>query len=88
MRQRIRINRESERSDAYHDLSLFGSLLLTATAYALHKHISINKLIDDLSTQALSEFDSEIRFRALASQGNRERGIKLLDKLDASFSGG
>jgi predicted transcriptional regulator len=57
-------------------------------ALAKHKHISINKLIDDLSTQALAEFDSEIRFRALASQGNRERGIELLDKLDASFSGG
>lgn len=57
-------------------------------ALAKHRHISINKLIDELSTQALAEFDSEVRFRALASKGNREIGIELLDKLDAHFSGG
>jgi len=30
---------------------------------AKHKKISVNKLMDKLSTQALAEFDSEIRFR-------------------------
>ena len=56
-------------------------------ALATHRKISLNKLVEELSTQALAEFDSEIRFRALASAGNRKKGLKLLDKLDAHFEG-
>ena len=48
--------------------------------------ISINKLIEELSTIALTEFDAETRFRALAAQGNPERGIAILDELDTYFS--
>ena len=43
---------------------------------------SVNKLMEELSTQALSEFDSEVRFRALAATGDRKKGLELLDKLD------
>lgn len=53
-------------------------------ALAQRKKMSINKLIEEISTQTLAEFDSETRFRALASSGNPERGIELLDKLDNS----
>jgi len=53
---------------------------------AQHRHVSVNKLIEELSTQALAEFDSEVRFRALAASGNIKKGLKLLDKLDAHFS--
>jgi hypothetical protein len=56
-------------------------------ALAQHKKISINKLIEELSTQALAEFDSEVRFRALAATGRIEKGIAVLDKLDAHFGG-
>jgi len=56
-------------------------------ALAIHKKISINKLTEELSTQALAEFDSEIRFRSLAARGNIDKGLALLDKLDASFKG-
>ena len=56
-------------------------------ALASRKKISINKLMEELSTQALAEFDSEVRFRALASSGNVKKGLKLLDKLDAHFEG-
>ncbi len=56
-------------------------------ALASHKKISINKLMEELSTQALAEFDSEVRFRALASSGNTKKGLKILDKLDAHFRG-
>ncbi|ARU56521.1 VapB antitoxin [Oleiphilus messinensis] len=56
-------------------------------ALAMHKKISINKLMEELSTQALAEFDSEIRFRTLAASGSIERGLELLDKLDSSFKG-
>ena len=57
-------------------------------ALAQHRHVSINKLIEELSTQALAEFDSEIRFRALAASGDVEKGLKLLDKIDKHFSNG
>ena len=55
-------------------------------ALASHKNISINKLMEELSTQALAEFDSEILFKALAATGNKAKGLKLLDKLDRHFS--
>ena len=55
-------------------------------ALAQYRHVSINKLIDELSTQALAEFDSEVRFRALAATGNIYKGLELLDKLDAHFA--
>ncbi len=54
-------------------------------ALASHKKISINKLIEELSTKALAEFDSEVRFRALAASGNAQKGENILDKLDAYF---
>lgn len=54
-------------------------------ALATHRKISVNKLMEELSTQALAEFDSEVRFRALASTGCAEEGLTLLDKLDQHF---
>ncbi len=52
--------------------------------------ISMNKLIEELSTIALTEFDTYNRFRALAARGDdqwsvvdhRARGLALLDQLD------
>lgn len=55
-------------------------------ALAQHKKISVNKLIEELSTIALTEFDSETRFKALAAKGSRERGLAILDLLDERFS--
>lgn len=57
-------------------------------ALAKHRHVSVNKLIEELSTQALAEFDSENRFRALAATGDTQRGLELLDKLDQHFEEG
>ncbi len=54
-------------------------------ALATHKKVSINKLIEELSTQAIAEFDSEVRFRALAASGNAQQGLDILNKLDAHF---
>ena len=51
-------------------------------ALASYKKVSVNKLVEELSTQALAEFDSEIRFRALASAGNIKKGLAYLKKLD------
>ena len=55
-------------------------------ALAASKGISINKLIEDLSTTALTEFDAETRFRAMAAQGNIEEGLAILDELDEYFA--
>jgi predicted transcriptional regulator len=54
-------------------------------ALAEYKKISLNKLIEEMSTQALAEFDTEVRFRALASRGDVKKGLDILDKLDAHF---
>jgi predicted transcriptional regulator len=54
-------------------------------ALAMHRKISINKLMEELSTQALAEFDSEVRFRALAATGNIDKGLEMLDKLDSKL---
>ncbi|MES9903726.1 MAG: toxin-antitoxin system HicB family antitoxin [Sedimenticola sp.] len=57
-------------------------------ALAQYRHVSVNKLVEELSTQALAEFDSEVRFRTLAARGETATGLNLLDKLDAHFSEG
>ncbi len=56
-------------------------------AMAQYRKISVNKLVEELSTQALAEFDIETRFRALAATGNVKKGLELLDKLDDHFRG-
>jgi predicted transcriptional regulator len=44
--------------------------------------ISVNKLIDELSTIALTEFDAYNRFQVMAARGNVSEGLRILDKLD------
>jgi len=48
--------------------------------------ISVNKLLEELSTVALAQHDTEMRFRVLAARGSAERGLRLLDKLDRAFA--
>jgi predicted transcriptional regulator len=48
--------------------------------------VSLNKLIDELSTVALAQHDAEMRFRVRASRGSAERGLRLLDKLDRAIA--
>ena len=54
-------------------------------ALASRRKISVNKLIEELSTQALSEFDAETRLWAMAASGSIEKGLDVLNKLDAHF---
>lgn len=44
-------------------------------ALAKRKHISINKLMEELSTQAIAEFDAETRFRAMAARGDVTKAL-------------
>lgn len=46
------------------------------------KGVSVNKLIEELSTIALAEFDAQTRFKAMAVTGSSEEGLKILAKLD------
>lgn len=48
--------------------------------------MSVNKLMEELSTIALAEFDAHTRFKAIAQKGNLEEGLELLDKLDSLLS--
>lgn len=48
--------------------------------------ISINRLIDELATVALTQHDSETRFQARAARGSKRQGLVLLDKLDRAFA--
>lgn len=43
--------------------------------------LSINKLMEELSTQAIA-FDAETRFRTLAARGNAAQALAILDRLD------
>lgn len=47
--------------------------------------ISVNKLIEEFSTQAIAEFDTYTRFQIAAANGDSKRGLKTLDKLDKHF---
>jgi hypothetical protein len=47
--------------------------------------VSVNRLIDELATVALTEYDSETRFRAMAARGSKEVGLALLAKLDRAY---
>ena len=44
--------------------------------------LSMNKLIEEMSTQAVAAFDAETRFRALAAQANPVAALAILDRLD------
>jgi len=49
---------------------------------AKRQGISLNKLIEELSTSALAEFDVETRFLARASRGNPQKALQILGSLD------
>ena len=48
--------------------------------------ISVNKLMEELSTVVIAQHDTEVRFRSLAARGSSNRGLELLDKLDQAFA--
>ena len=52
---------------------------------ARHRGVSLNKLVEELATIAVSQHDAETRFRALAARGSVEEGLRVLDKLDTAL---
>ena len=51
-------------------------------AMAARRGVNLNKLMEELSVRALTEHDTEMRFRMRAARGDAARGLKLLDELD------
>ncbi|MGK5092592.1 toxin-antitoxin system HicB family antitoxin [Deltaproteobacteria bacterium TL4] len=49
------------------------------------RNVSLNKLYEEFTVIALTEFDAENRFRVLASKGNVKRGKELLRKLQDHY---
>jgi len=49
---------------------------------ARYRKVSLNHLVEELSTAALAEFDAETRFRARAAAGSPEKALEILEKLD------
>ena len=52
---------------------------------ARHRAISVNKLMEELCTIAITQHDAETRFRALAARGSVDEGLRILDKLDGTL---
>ena len=54
---------------------------------ARQRAMSVNKLMEELCTIAVTQHDAETRFRALAARGSVDEGLRVLDRLDAAFGG-
>lgn len=52
---------------------------------AKSRNISVNKLLEELTTMALTEYDIETRFKLRASRGSTEKALLVLDKLKQDF---
>lgn len=54
---------------------------LRLKALADSRKISMNRLVDELATVALANFDAHTRFETRAARGNASDAIALLDRL-------
>lgn len=50
---------------------------------AQSRGLSMNKLVEQLSAHALSAWDTENHFRAMAATGDAKLALAVLDRLDA-----
>ncbi len=49
---------------------------------AQSRGLSMNKLVEQLSAQALSAWDTENHFRAIAATGDVNKALAVLDRMD------
>ena len=49
---------------------------------ARHRKMSLNKLVEELSTATFAQFDAEVRFQVRARRGSPAKGLRLLDKVE------
>jgi len=50
---------------------------------ARSRGLSVHKLVEEMSAQALAAWDTENRFRTLAAQGDVQQALAILDRLEA-----
>jgi plasmid stability protein len=50
---------------------------------ARSRGLSVNKLVEELSTRALATWDAENHFKAMAASGDVVQALAILDRLDA-----
>ena len=53
---------------------------------AKQRGVRVNKLMEELALRALTEHDTEMRFRVRAARGRVDRGLAVLHKLDRIHS--
>lgn len=51
---------------------------------ARSRGLSMNKLIEELTAQALTAWDTENHFRSLATTGDVRQALAILDRLDVA----
>jgi predicted transcriptional regulator len=51
---------------------------------ARSRGLSVNKLMEEMSAQALAAWDTENRFRSLAAQGDVQQALAILERLNDS----
>lgn len=51
-----------------------------------HRDVSVNKLMEELATFAIAQYDTENRFRARQARGSARHGLALLNELDAYYA--
>jgi plasmid stability protein len=51
-------------------------------ALAASQGVSVTKMIEELTTAALIEFDTHNRFKVRTNRGSAVRGLEILDELD------
>lgn len=54
-------------------------------ALAQHRHVSVNKLFEELSTQALAEFDSEVRTVSMPASEDSELAMTGTPSLSSRY---
>ena len=57
-------------------------------ALAQRRNISVNKLIEELSTIALTEYDAQVSYELRAARATAAQGLALLDELEKSETAG
>ena len=55
---------------------------------ARQRAMSVNKLMEELCTIAVTQHDAETRFRTLSARGSMDEGLRVLDKLDDALGTG
>ena len=69
-------------------LRLPDDLAVRLKSVAESRGVSVNKLITEISVQALAAYDTETRFKAMAAGANIPAALAVLERLDGHAASG